>query len=159
MNSKAFIERDGRLVIENARLIYSNFRGEQTLYNHAGDRNVCVIIEDPEFAEHLIADGWNVKTNKTGEMSYIKVKISYKFREPSVFLHNRSTGVTALHEDTIGVLDEIDILSADIVMRPSRWSVNGNTGISAYLDTLHVIQQEDYFADKYKTFAGQESEE
>ena len=41
------------IVIENAHIIFRNFRGEESKYNRAGSKNFCVIIEDPEQAEKL----------------------------------------------------------------------------------------------------------
>ena len=41
------------LVMENARLIFRNFSGNETRFNRNGNRNFCVIIDNPEQAEEL----------------------------------------------------------------------------------------------------------
>ena len=40
--------------IENAKLLFKNFSGEQSKFNRKGDRNFSVIIEDPAEAERSV---------------------------------------------------------------------------------------------------------
>ena len=52
-------------------------------------------------------------------------------------------------EETVGMLDEIDIQSVDMDLRPYDWEVNGKEGRSAYLQAMNVIQNIDRFGAQY----------
>lgn len=162
--SKVIVESNGKLIIENARILYRNFSGAQTQFNHEGDRNFCVFIDSEEAASDLKEQGWNVKIRKPRDefdpvSHYIKVNVSYRFRAPIIYMHTGKK-VNNLDEETVGLLDNADIVSCDMVINPSRWSRNGENGISAYLESMHVVIREDYFADKYAdAFADEAPEE
>ena len=46
----------------------------------------------------------------------------------------------------VPMLDDIDIYSVNLDIRPYDWEVNGKTGRTAYLQAMKVIQEIDRFA-------------
>lgn len=150
------MERNNKLAIDNARIIFKNFTGKDDKFGREGDRSFSIVIEDDALAEQLANDGWNVKPLTPRDPDekvnhFIKVKISFKVRPPKIWLltnHKR----TLLDEDTIATLQYARIENADVVVSPWRWVVNGKTGIAAYLETLYVKIEDDPFADKYADY-------
>lgn len=150
------MERNNKLAIDNARIIFKNFTGKDDKFGREGGRSFSIVIEDDALAEQLANDGWNVKPLTPRDPDekvnhFIKVKISFKVRPPKIWLltnHKR----TLLDEDTIATLQYARIENADVVVSPWRWEVNGKTGIAAYLETLYVKIEDDPFADKYADY-------
>lgn len=140
------------ICIEHARILFRNFAGEERRCNEAGKRNFCVVIEDREYAERLLADGWNVKTlparDPDESLFYIRVAVSFKHFPPKVMLIT-SRSKTLLDEDSVGMLDHADISNVDVVIRPYQWEAHGDEGVKAYLRSIYVTIDEDEFADKY----------
>lgn len=140
----------GILQIDDARIIYRNFSGEGSKFNREGDRNFSVIIDDPAIADELVAQGWNVKIREPREEGddpfiHLPVKVKFNGRGPRIYLvtGNRQN---ELDEESVSVIDNLDILGVDLDIRPYDWEVNGKTGRTAYLHSMRVIQEVDRFA-------------
>lgn len=145
------------IVVEGARIIFRNFSGKPETFSSNPGRHFGVIIEDEDTAEALREEGWNVKTyipkNQDPEeevkIHWIDVKVSYDVAPPVVRLVNRDGKARRLEEESLSILDDCDILSADVTIRPYHWAVNGKEGIKGYLKTLYMTLDEDEFAYKY----------
>ena len=143
----------GILQIDDARIAFRNFRGEGDKFNREGDRNFVLIIPTEDIADVLCKEGWNVKIKDPREegdtpFMYLPVKVKFNERGPQVYLKTGDR-VNKLDEDSVAILDDIDILSVSMDIRPYDWEVNGKTGRTAYLQSMEVVQEIDRFAARY----------
>lgn len=144
------------LMIEDAKLLFTNFAGSPTRYNSEGGKREFSVALPLNLVEDLEKDGWNVKYRKNAdgefdpERPYLGVKVSYKFKAPAIWLITGGRK-QLMTEDTVGTLDNITIKTADVVIHPSVYDIRGQQGISAYVKELYVVMDDESasFASKY----------
>lgn len=140
------------VLMEGVRIVFRNFKGAEGMYNREGDRNFAVLLDD-DVAEDLNKDGWNVKWLKArdeedNDQAYLSVSVNFKGRPPRVVMIS-SRGRTDLDEESVEILDWVDISNVDLIINPYSWAVNGKTGVKAYLKSLFVTIDEDELELKY----------
>ena len=148
------------LQIDDAKIIFKNFEGRGDKFNREGDRNFSLLIEDPNTADALVDKGWNVKIKESrdpdeGPFMRLPVKVKFTDYGPREYL-NSAGNVTELDEESIACLDNIDIETVNMDIRPYDWEVNGKTGRTAYLQSMEVVQRIDRFAARYSSMRDDE---
>lgn len=154
-------QRNGKniLQIDEARIIFRNFEGRGDKFNHEGARNFAVLIDDQEIADALLDDknelgsSWNVKIKPPkeegdGPFMYLPVKVKFNDRGPVIWLISGDKR-TKIDEEMADILDQIDIRSVSLDIRPYDDEVNGKAFRTAYLQAMEVVQEIDRFSAKY----------
>lgn len=141
------------LIIENARIAFRNFSGKEGKYNPAGKRNFCVFL-NPDDAAKLKNDGWNVKLLRPRDededpQAYLQVAVSFDVIPPKAYLVSEGNK-TLLDEHDVDILDWSELSNVDLIIRPYNWTVNGKSGVKAYLKKGYFTLETDKFSEKYK---------
>lgn len=152
MSKSQVPNKQNKLNIANAELIFRNFSGEESKYNPAGKRNFCVFLDQPT-AEMLQELGWNIRWSKPRDPDdtsrpYVQVTVSYKNYPPRIVM---ITGKKKelIPEERVHILDWAEIENVDLTIRPYSWLVNNKGGVKAYLNSMYVTIVEDAFEAKY----------
>jgi hypothetical protein len=145
------------VTLEDVQILFPNFEGREDKYNAKGDRNFSILLNE-ETAAMLEEQGWNIRTLKSRDEDepprpYLKVAVSYKYenRSPRVILIT-SRGRNPLDEGMVSMLDVVDIDTVDVTLNPSRYDINGNQGVKAYLKTMYMKIVEDPLDLKYAEY-------
>ena len=148
----------GILQIDDARIIFRNFAGAASKFNRAGERNFALVIDDETIADELVKEGWNVKIKPGRDedeapFMHLPVKVKFNDRGPAVYLVTGGKR-NRLDEESVACLDDVDILSVDMDIRPYDWVIQEGTpdeksGRTAYLQSICVTQEIDRFAARF----------
>jgi hypothetical protein len=135
---------------------FSHFDGREDTYNAQGDYNFTIMLPAP-LAEKMREDGWTSIRTTPGyeegdpEEHLLKIKISYKYEPPKVYLIKGDRKLRAEERDLADIRrDTCEQL--DVIITPSRWVNGGNTGITAYSKELYAKVKESRFSAKYADF-------
>lgn len=143
---------NSNIVIENARIGFRNFSGEEGKFNAKGKRNFCVFLET-ELGTALEEDGWNVKwlqpKDEAEDMKpYLQIAVSFDNIPPKIVLIS-GKGKTVMTDETVSILDWAEIANVDLIVRPYNWEVNGKGGVKGYIKAMYITIVEDEFESKY----------
>ncbi len=142
--------------VEHAKIALKNFSGNR--FNPGGERSFRFVIEDPEMADQLAQDGWNVKIKASDEgepYMYLPVALGYKVegRKSKVYMDENGRR-TELKEDSVHLLDDVFIENANLLIHPgySIDDITGKVHIKAWLGIMYAFvssRDRDPWADNY----------
>lgn len=150
------------LTIRNCKVFYKNFSGRPDKYHPRGgddNRTFCVEIADPEVAQAMTNDGWNVRMPRPSEdgeerYPYIQVKVNYRGDYPPNIYMVSGRRKTLLNADTVGNLDHVRFVNADVRISPYTYidRDSGEERLSAYVRDLYATVEVDELAEAYADY-------
>ena len=147
-------------------VLFSNLEGRKNQHNPKGDRTFRLKFNDPEFAQQLAEDGWNIRiyTPKNEEYEpYHFMTVKTKFREdsdnvyqdPEIHLVNSKNdilcGAQNMHDVDMAFTNR-KVERVDLVINPYHWvnpGMGNGEGITAYIREMWVEIQDSPFASRY----------
>lgn len=156
---KLYFDKDKKgktiLVVEDAKIFWTNFRGLGSKYNTPGHRNFCLALPKDAAAD-MAADGWNVKYTKPSNEEfepepYVSVNISWEYKKPFVTFTTNGRA-NEVGEEEIDILDTAEIERVDLALDLSvRTKDDGSTGIKGYVKSMDVVLYEDPIRRRART--------
>jgi len=147
-------ERIPNVTLENVPIIFKNFSGQKGQFNNEGERSFHVLIEDPDIAEAMLNDGWNLKPfvdeDEQITAHHLQVKVNYKGYPPRIVRVTKGgRHQVDLGEKTVGALDSQRVTSVGVTINPYHWNMNGKSGIKAYCHVMFVNVEESALEESY----------
>ena len=150
----------------NFEVLFSNLEGRKDQFNSNGERTFRLKFNDPEFAQQLSEDGWNIRiyTPKNEDYEpYHFMTVKTKFREdsdnvyqdPEIHLVNSKNdilcGAQNMHDIDMAFANR-KVERVDLVLNPYHWvhpGMGNGEGITAYIREMWVEIQDSPFASRY----------
>lgn len=139
------------LNINDARIVNKNFAGIEKQYNPAGKRTFCVILDNPEEAQRLSEQGWNIRilkpTDEFPEGGYmLPVEARFGDYPPVIWVRKGEGAPVQLEEAAVGELDRMWITKASMRVSGSEWEPGK---IKAYLRELYADLEVNTMAEAF----------
>ena len=156
------------LQIQDARLIFKNFKGEKSPKNRDGKKTFCVVIDDEEIADRMREDGFNVRKWRDYDILTVRCNFRENGSGPHVVINSYSnnngklklTACVECDNDTVGRLDDIRYDWVDLSINPYRYEKDDESyGYSAYLSEMYVNVIRSALEEKYAAMEGPEDDE
>lgn len=147
--------------LEDAEIIFRNFRGEGSKFNRDGSRNFCVILSEDD-AEMFADMGCNIKRTKPkkeGDVARPYVKVLLGDYDPEIYVITNGRK-KLLTPSRYGKLDRLNFETVDmeVVRGNKQWETNGQTGYSLYLESMVAILPDSRLRSKYADYDEDEEE-
>lgn len=136
------------VMLLDTKILFPNLSGTKGPMNVNGKKSFHVVIKDPEQAQVLANEGWNVKfrpPREEGDIGIYHLEVNVNFdspswmRQPIIVAVEGDTGQkNMLTDDTCGMIDHRKILSADVEFRARPWIDGTRRGITAWLTRMIV---------------------
>lgn len=149
------------LEIENAYIFSKNFKGAKRVnqrtnkvVNAEGTRGFCVRIDNPDVAQQMLEDGWNIKINpsENGEddpFCYLPVEARFNNFPPAIYMvaggKAHELDVNHVHQ-----LDDRNFNKVNLVIHPRRYQNDeGEWKIKAFLSEGWFYIRQSRFAEEW----------
>lgn len=134
---------------------FSHFDGREDTFNSEGEHNFMIIVPEDEALE-MQKEGWNIKVMEGREEGdppeyLLKVKISYRFEAPMVYIIKGTRRFRADQSDLIDI-KRSTCEQIDVIVSPRPWVQGRESGVSAYVKEMYVKISESRFAAKYEEY-------
>lgn len=134
---------------------FSHFDGKADTFNDPGDHNFTIILP-PEQALDLQEQGWSIRKldprEEGDDPEYtLKVKISYRFEPPKIYLIKNGRKIRADEQD-LSDIKRATTEQISVIIQPSRWVHGNNSGITAYVKELYAKIRQSRFEEMYEDY-------
>lgn len=156
-----------QIKIPNCKIVFRNLEGRPTEWNKkGGKRDFAVVLDNYSDVETLINMGFpikyfNKKNDTDPDVPYLRVKVNYRYDDdgklisPHVYLIENGVKVLLNKhqgQNNVCEVDRGNIDYCDIIINPFYSNVNGQSFLSAYLDSMWVNLVDNEFEQKYSRY-------